>query len=102
MQEQNKTKIVDFTLMKQEICTKTEKAVQEIKTLINDAHAGWIKVFEQTHADSVGNLETALNELKRFSTTVLETKILLQSMLESGSPKQLFITKQNQIARIID
>uniref|UniRef100_A0A8W8NQH4 TRIM56 n=3 Tax=Magallana gigas TaxID=29159 RepID=A0A8W8NQH4_MAGGI len=102
MQEQNKTKIVDLTLMKQEICTNAEKAVQEMKTLIDDAHAGWIKAFEQTHADSVGNLETASDELRRFSTTVLETKILLQSMLKSGSPKQLFITKQNQLARIVD
>lgn len=100
MQEINKTKIVDLTLMKQEICTKTEIAIKEITTLINDAHAAWIKAFEQTHVDSVGILETASDELKRFSTTVHETKILLQSVLKSGSPKQLFITKQNQITRI--
>lgn len=102
MQEQNMTKIVDLSVMKQEICTDTEKAIKEITTLINDAHSGWIKVFEQTHADSVGILETASDELKRFSTIVRETKILLQSMLEKGSPTQLFITKQNQIARIVD
>ncbi|XP_065923339.1 uncharacterized protein [Magallana gigas] len=100
MQEQNKTKIVDLTLMKQEICTKTEIAIKEITTLINDAHAAWSKAFEHTHADSVGILETASDELKRFSTTVHETKILLQSVLKSGSPKQLFVTKQNQLARI--
>lgn len=100
MQEQNKTKIDDLTLMKQEICTRTEKAIKEITTLINDAHAAWVKAFEQTHADSVGILETVSDELKRFSTTVHETKILLQSVLKSGSPKQLFVTKQNQLARI--
>uniref|UniRef100_A0A8W8NWD1 TRIM56 n=1 Tax=Magallana gigas TaxID=29159 RepID=A0A8W8NWD1_MAGGI len=100
MQEQNKTKIVDLSVMKQEICTKTEIAIKEITTLVNDAHAAWIKAFEQTHADSVGIVETASDELKRFSTTVHETKILLQSVLKSGSPKQLFVTKQNQLARI--
>lgn len=64
-----------------------------MKKLINNAFAAWIKRFEQTHADPVGNLEVASNGLKQLSTTVLETKFLLQLMLEKGSPKQLFITK---------
>lgn len=79
-----------------------DKAIIEFKTLIDDAHTALIKQFEQTHTDSVGNLEIAFDELKRFSTTVRETKILLQSVLEKGSPKQLFVTKQNQLARIVD
>lgn len=64
MQEQNKTKIADLTLMKQEICTDTEKAIQDITTLINDAHAGWIEKFEQALAYSVENLEIASDVLK--------------------------------------
>lgn len=70
--------------------------------MIVNAFATWIKRLEQTHVDSVVNLEVACNELKQLSTTVLETKFLLQLMLEKGSPKQLFITKQNQLARIFD
>lgn len=41
MKEQNKTKIVDLTLMKQEISTNTERTIQEITTLIKEAHAAW-------------------------------------------------------------
>lgn len=70
--------------------------------MIVNAFAAWIKRFEQTHVDSVVNLEVACNELKQLSTTVLETKFLLQLLLEKGSPKQLIITKQNQLARIFD
>lgn len=102
MQLKNRSKIADLNSMKQEMCSGAEKAVQEIKKMIDDAFTAWIKRFEQTHADSVGNLDVATDELKRFSTTVHETRILLQSVLKNGSPKQLFITKQNQLARIVD
>lgn len=102
MQLKNKTKIANLDLKKREICVSTKKAVQEMKTFVDDAYAGWIKRSEQTHEDSVRILEVAYDELKRFSTTVHETKILLQSMLEKGYSKQLLITKQIQFARIID
>lgn len=93
MQLDNQTKIAHHNSKKQEICVSTENAIQEMKKLIDNAFAAWIKRFEQTHADSVGNLEDACNELKQLSTTVLETKFHLQLMLEKGSPKQLFISK---------
>lgn len=89
MQLKNHTKIDDLNSKKQEISVSDEKAIQEIKKFIDDAFAIWIKRFEKVHADSVGNLEAASNELKQLSTTVLETKFLLQLMLEKESPKQL-------------
>lgn len=73
-----------------------------VKTFVDDAYAGWIKRFEQTHEDSVRILKVVYDELKRFSTIVHETKVLLQSVLEKGYSKQLFITKQIQFARIVD
>lgn len=36
-----KTKIANVDLKKREICVSTEKAVQEIKTFVDDAYAGW-------------------------------------------------------------
>lgn len=102
MQLNNRTKIANVDLKKREICVSTEKAVQEIKTFVDDAYAGWIKRFEQTHEDSVRILKVVYDELKRFSTIVHETKVLLQSVLEKGYSKQLFITKQIQFARIVD
>ncbi|XP_052686863.1 uncharacterized protein LOC128165975 [Crassostrea angulata] len=102
MQLTNQTKIAHPNSKKQEICVSTEKAIQELKKMIDVAFSSWTKRFELIHADSIGILELASDELKRFSTTVLETKILLQSMLENGSAKQLFITKQSQLARIVD
>lgn len=102
MQLNNRTKIANVDLKKREICVSTEKTVQEIKTFDDDAYAGWIKRFEQTHEDSVRILKVVYDELKRFSTIVHETKIRLQSVLEKGYSKQLFITKQIQFARIVD
>lgn len=92
----------DLNLSKQEICRNTDKAIQEIKKGIDDAHATWIKQFEQNHTNSVENFEVASDELKRFLTTVRETKIILQFMLEKGSLEQLFVTKQNQLDRIVN
>lgn len=40
--------------------------------------------------------------MKRFLTTVRETKINLQFILEKGSLEQLFVTKQNQLDRIVN
>ncbi|XP_052689208.1 probable E3 ubiquitin-protein ligase MID2 [Crassostrea angulata] len=102
MQQKSREKIDHLNSKKQEICMQIDKAITELKTLIDDAHTALIKQFDQTHSDSIGNLEIAFDELKRFSTTVCETKVLLQLMLEKGSPKQLFVTKQNQLARIND
>lgn len=92
----------DLNLSKQEICRNTDKAIQEIKKGIDDAHATWIKQFEQNHTNSVENFEVASDEFKRFLTTVRETKIILQFMLEKGSLEQLFVTKQNQLDRIVN
>lgn len=92
----------DLNLSKQEICRNTDKAIQEIKKGIDDAHATWIKQFEQNYTNSIENFEVASDELKRFLTTVRETKINLQFMLEKGSLEQLFVTKQNQLDRIVN
>ncbi|XP_062592858.1 uncharacterized protein LOC134254348 [Saccostrea cucullata] len=97
---ENLNKVSKLHTRKQEISMVTEEKVQEIKSLLDNAHAMWLKRFEQNHADSVGNIETASEELRRFSTTVHEARIMLQSVLKSGSSKQLFVTNyklQNQI-----
>ncbi|XP_061179644.1 uncharacterized protein LOC133188290 [Saccostrea echinata] len=101
---ENLNKVAKLNSRKQEICMKTEEKVKEISSLLDGAHAQWLKRFEQNHADSIGNIEIASDELKRFSTTVHEAIIILQSMLNSGSSKQLFITNyrlQNQISDYI-
>ncbi|XP_062597742.1 tripartite motif-containing protein 5-like [Saccostrea cucullata] len=90
----------ELSTKKQDICMKTEEKVEEIKSLLDNAHAKWLKQFEQIHADSIGNIEIAYDELKRFFTTVNEASAILQSVLKSGSSKQLFITNlklQNQM-----
>lgn len=84
MQLNNRTKIANVDLKKREICVSTEKAVQEIKTFVDDAYAGWIKRFEQTHEDSVRILKVVYNELKRFSTIVHETKVPLEVSAREG------------------
>ncbi|XP_061191810.1 RING finger protein 207-like [Saccostrea echinata] len=98
---ENLNKVAKLNTRKQEICMNTEEKVQEIKSLLDNAHAMWQKRFEQNHADSIGNIELASDELKRFSTTVHEARTMLQSVLKSGSSKQLFITNcklQNQVS----
>lgn len=60
MQLENQTKFAHLNSKKQEICVRTENAIQELK-LIDNAFAAWIKRFEQTHVDSVINLEVAFN-----------------------------------------
>ena len=52
--------------------------------------------------DSVGHIEIVSDELKRFSTTLCESRILLQSLMVNGSPKQLFITKHKLFAQMAD
>ncbi|XP_062618194.1 uncharacterized protein LOC134279792 [Saccostrea cucullata] len=101
---ENLNKVSKLHTRKQEICLVTEEKVQEIKSLVDNAHALWLKRFEQNHADSVGNIELASEELRRFSTTVHEARTMLQSVLKSGSSKQLFVTNyklQNQISNHI-
>ncbi|XP_061192045.1 uncharacterized protein LOC133200246 [Saccostrea echinata] len=101
MLSENKNRLDKLNARKQEICVTTEEKIQEIKTLLDNAHAKWLKQFEQNHADSIGNIEIAFDELKRFSTTVHEARTMLQSVLKFGSSKQLFITNyklQNQIS----
>ncbi|XP_062618196.1 E3 ubiquitin-protein ligase TRIM45-like [Saccostrea cucullata] len=98
---ENLKKVSKLHSRKQEICKVTEEKVQEIKSLLDNAHAMWLKRFEQNHADSVGNIEIASEELRRFSTTVHEARTMLQSVLKNGSSKQLFVTNyrlQNQIS----
>ncbi|XP_062592862.1 uncharacterized protein LOC134254352 [Saccostrea cucullata] len=98
---ENQNKVSELNTRKQEICMTTEEKVQEIKSLVDNAHAMWLKRFEQNHADSVGNIEIASEELRRFFTTVHEARTMLQSVLKSGSSKQLFVTNyklQNQIS----
>lgn len=58
--------------------------------------------MNRNHTNSVENFEVASDELKRFLTTVRETKIIWQFMLEKGSLEQLFVTKQNQLDRIVN
>lgn len=67
MQLKNRTKIADLNSKKQEICVSTANAIQGVKKNIEDAFAAWIKRFEQTHADSVVNLEVVTYELKQLS-----------------------------------
>ncbi|XP_062592857.1 uncharacterized protein LOC134254347 [Saccostrea cucullata] len=98
---ENLKKVSKLHTRKQEICMTTEEKVQEIKSLVDNAYAMWLKRFEQNHADSVGNIEIASEELRRFSTTVHEARTMLQSVLKNGSSKQLFVTNyklQNQIS----
>ncbi|XP_062598811.1 E3 ubiquitin-protein ligase TRIM33-like [Saccostrea cucullata] len=94
----------ELNTKKREICMNTEEKVEEIKSLLDNAHTNWLKRFEQTHADSIGNIEIVYDELKRFSTTIHEARTILQSVLNSGSSKQLFITNvklQNQMSEHI-
>ncbi|XP_062618197.1 protein PML-like [Saccostrea cucullata] len=98
---ENQNKVSKLHTRKQEICLVTEEKVQEIKSLFDNAHVMWLKRFEQNHADSVGNIEIASEELRRFSTTIHEARTMLQSVLKNGSSKQLFVTNyklQNQIS----
>nr|XP_022316412.1 uncharacterized protein LOC111120057 [Crassostrea virginica] len=102
MQLNNQAKISHLNTKKDAICIGTEKKIEEVKKKLDDAHEQWVKRFEQIHMDSVGNIEIVSDELKRFSTTLCETIILLQSLLANGSPKQLFITKHRQLAQMAD
>nr|XP_022314309.1 uncharacterized protein LOC111118901 [Crassostrea virginica] len=102
MQLNNQAKLTHLNSKKDAICIDTEKKIEEVKKKLDDAHEQWVKQFEQTHVDSVGNIEIVSDELKRFSTSVHETRIILQSMISNGSPKQLFITKHKQLAQMAD
>lgn len=46
MQLTNQTKIAHLNSKKQEICVSTEKAIQELKKMIDVAFASWTKRFE--------------------------------------------------------
>ncbi|XP_078319534.1 uncharacterized protein LOC111118901 [Crassostrea virginica] len=102
MKLNNQAKISHLNKQKDAICIDTEKKIEEEKKKLDDAHEQWVKRFEQTHMDSVGNVEIVSDELKRFSTTLCETRILLQSLMVNGSPKQLFITKHKLLAQMAD
>ena len=102
MQLNNQAKISHLISKKDAICFDSEKKIEEVRKQMDDAHEQWVKRFEQTHMDSVGNIEIVSDELKRFSTTLCETRILLQSLLANGSPKQLFITKHKQLAQMAE
>lgn len=97
MQLNNRTKIANVDLKKREICVSTEKAVQEIKTFVDDAYAGWIKRFEQTHEDSVRILKVVYDELKRFSTIVHETKVPLEVSAREGLFQTTFYHQTNSV-----
>ena len=102
MKLNNQAKISHLNKQKDAICIDTEKKIEEEKKKLDDVHEQWVKRFEQTHMDSVGNVEIVSDELKRFSTTLCETRILLQSLMVNGSPKQLFITKHKRLAQMAD
>ena len=102
MQLNIQAKISHLNTKKDTICFDTEKKIEEVKKKLDDAHEQWVKRFEQTHVDSVGNIEIVSDELKRFSTSVHETRILLQSLMANSSTKQLFITKHKQLAQMAD
>ncbi|XP_062592860.1 uncharacterized protein LOC134254350 [Saccostrea cucullata] len=98
---ENNNRLGKLNTRKQDICLTTEEKVQEIKILLDTEHAKWLKQFEQNHTDSIGNIELASDELKRFLTTIHEARAMLQSVLKIGSSKQIIITKyklQNQIS----
>lgn len=87
---------------KQELYTFTEMKVEEIKSLLDQGHNQWTKQFEQKHYDAVGNIEIALDEVKRFATAVQEAKTMLHKVQENGSTKQIFFTRfklRHQIVR---
>ena len=100
MQFNNQGKISYLNSKKEAVCIDVERKIEEVKKKLDDAHEQWVKRFEQTHVDSVGNIEIVSDELKRFSTSVHETRILLQSLMANGSPKQLFISKHKQLAQM--
>ncbi|XP_078316970.1 uncharacterized protein LOC144620388 [Crassostrea virginica] len=102
MKHNNQAKISHLNSKKDAICIDTEKKIEEEKKKLDDAHEQWVKRFEQTHLDSVGNIEIVSDELEKFSTTLCETRILLQSLMVNGSPKQLFITKHKLLAQMAD
>ncbi|XP_062607455.1 uncharacterized protein LOC134269271 [Saccostrea cucullata] len=102
MLSENLNKTEKLNTRKHEICMNTEEKVEEIKSLMENAHAKWLKRFEQNHADSIGNIEIASDELKRFSTTVHEVRMILNSVLKCGSSKQLVITNHKLKKQISD
>ena len=105
IQEEYRNKVDKLNTRKQEICACTETKVEEIKALLDKVHDQWMKQFNQKHADAVGNIEIASDEVKRYAMTVQEAKTLLEKVLEQGSPKQIFVTRykvRHQILEHVD
>ncbi|XP_022297483.2 uncharacterized protein LOC111106895 [Crassostrea virginica] len=105
IQEEYRNKVQKLNTRKQEICACTETKVEEIIALVNKAHGQWMKQFEQKHSDTVGNIEIASDEVKRYAMTVQEAKTLLEKVLEQGSQKQIFVTRykvRHQILEHVD
>ena len=102
IQEEYKNKVDKLNTRKQEICACTETKVEEIKALLDKVHDQWMKQFSQKHADAVGNIEIASDEVKRYAMTVQEAKTLLEKVLEHGSPKQIFVTRYKVRRQILE
>ncbi|XP_055999155.1 uncharacterized protein LOC125656750 [Ostrea edulis] len=102
LQEEYKDKATALNSRKQEIVSSTEKKVEEIKLQIDKTHALWLKRFEQKHTDSIGNIEIASDEIKRFVTTVRNANTLLQTVQENGSAKQIFISNHKMGFQILE
>ncbi|XP_078340486.1 uncharacterized protein LOC111106519 [Crassostrea virginica] len=102
IQEEYKSTVEKPNARKQEICTCTQTKVEEIIALINKVHEQWMKQFNQKHSDSVGSIEIASDEVKRYAMTVREAKTLLEKVLEHGSPKQIFVTRYKVRHQILD
>ncbi|XP_055999139.1 probable E3 ubiquitin-protein ligase MID2 [Ostrea edulis] len=101
-QEEYRDKVTTLNSRKQEIISNAEKKIEEIKSQIDNAHAQWLKRFEQKHTDSVGNIEVASDEIKRLTTTVRDAKTLLQTVRENGSTKQIFVTSHKMGVQILE
>jgi hypothetical protein len=101
LQKGYREKITTLKCKKQEIVSSTEKKVEGIKSQIGKAHAQWLKRFEQKHIDSVGNIEIAADEVKRFVTTVQDAKTILQIIKKNGSSKQIFVTNRRLRGQVL-
>eukprot|EP00105_Crassostrea_gigas_P019201 XP_011437619.1 PREDICTED: probable E3 ubiquitin-protein ligase MID2 [Crassostrea gigas] len=102
IQDEYMTTVANLNVKKQEISLFTETKLEEIKSLLDQAHNQWTKQFEQNHSDAVSKIEIASDEVKRFATTVQEAKTMLRRVLENGSKKQIFVSRYKVRHQILD
>ncbi|XP_055999440.1 uncharacterized protein LOC130047844 [Ostrea edulis] len=91
LQENNREQVDKLKARKEVICRDVADKIEKEKKALDEGFAQWQKQFEQKHGDCLQTLDIACDEMRRFSTTLKQTRFTFSFLKEKGSLKQLFL-----------